>query len=32
LSYSEGGRTRMLTLADTDVPTVTAVLERYRVA
>lgn len=32
LSYSQGGRTRMLTLADADVPAVAAALERYRVA
>ena len=32
LSYSEGGRTRMLTLADADVPAVAAALERYRAA
>ena len=30
LSYSEGGRTRMLTLADADVPAVAAALDRYR--
>jgi hypothetical protein len=32
LSYSEGGRTRMLTLADADVPAVAAALDRYRAA
>lgn len=32
LSYSENGRTRMLTLADTDVPGVAAALARYRAA
>lgn len=30
LSYSENGRTRMLTLADADVAVVAAALERYR--
>jgi hypothetical protein len=32
LSYSEGGRTRMLTLAEADVPAVAAALDRYRAA
>lgn len=32
LSYSENGRTRMLTLADADVAAVAAALERYRAA
>ncbi|MGB8380455.1 MAG: DUF6788 family protein [Dermatophilaceae bacterium] len=32
LSYSQDGRTRMLTLTDADVPGVTAALERYRLA
>lgn len=32
LSYSDGGRTRILTLADADVAAVAAALERYRAA
>lgn len=32
LSYSEGGRTRVLTLAEADVPAVAAALHRYRAA
>jgi len=32
LSYSDNGRTRMLTLADADVPAVAAALDRYRAA
>jgi len=32
LSYSENGRTRMLTLADADVADVAAALDRYRAA
>jgi uncharacterized protein DUF6788 len=32
LSYSEGGRTRMLTLTDADVPAVAAALASYRAA
>jgi hypothetical protein len=32
LSYSEGGRTRMLTLTEADVPSVAAALDRYRAA
>lgn len=32
LSYSQDGRTRMLTLADADVPAATAALGRYRAA
>jgi hypothetical protein len=32
LSYSEGGRTRMLTLTEADVAAVAAALRRYRAA
>ena len=32
LSYSDGGRTRVLTLTEADVPAVTAALDRYRAA
>jgi hypothetical protein len=32
LSYSDGGRTRVLTLTEADVPAVAAALDRYRAA
>jgi len=32
LSYSEGGRTRVVMLAESDIAAVTAALERYRAA